>query len=127
MSMVTSRPTALLEFRRCDVMRTLQGKRTSTLPRFLGLLIIILLIVGEGLSADEHIGGIHKRSKVVTPPGRDVQAGKGKTVNPLHDQFEVQLRSRRFIPPEDLTSGIASHIRPSRHNRVHVLIPNEPN
>lgn len=87
-------------------------KRIRIVLKFLGFFTLLLFfLIGESLSEDEDIKWV-----------KNELSKEGKPINSLNSQFEIQLQSRRFVPAEDIASAIQSHIQPSQHNRVHVLM-----
>ncbi|MFC1708837.1 S8 family serine peptidase [Candidatus Omnitrophota bacterium] len=103
-------------------------KKINSFLKFLGLVTMMLLfLTGRSLSQDEEIRRVDRKlnesnPKKASPAEPQGQAQSSKPVNSSNKQFEIRLKSRRFTPSEDIGRAIASHIQPSKHERVHVLM-----
>ncbi len=96
--------------------------------KFLGLFVLLLFfLTGKSQSedirkVDSKLGRLSNEEAFTDPHERKPEISKNTSTSLLKNQYEIKLKSRKFTPQEDIISAIQSHIQPSRHERVHVLM-----
>lgn len=87
-------------------------------PKILIMFILMFLFFKGSGFCEEDVRKVDDRQNVNNPK----EASPVEQVDLPNSDFEIKLKSRRFIPPEDISSAIEFHIRPSPHRRIHVLM-----